>query len=250
MNNYEKIIYIKVFDFQDICKLTGNSNTAKSLIKAELEKNHIKKVKHNLYVVCNLENNNPIGHPFMIGSKVSKDSYISYRSALEFHSNSEEIYSQISISSQNKFEDFKFNNYSYKYISSQLKFGIEEINRVRVTDKERTLIDCVNKPELAGGSEFLVTSLELIGKINGEKLLKYLSYYKSRKLYAKVGFMLNWLNYVFDVEQKIIDECYVKAGSVKYYFDLETKNQNNRYIKYWNLIIPEEILSKGEEQYW
>ena len=250
MSNYEKIIYIKVFNFEDICKLTGNSNTAKSLIRAELEKNHIKKVKHNLYVVCNLENNNPIGNPFMIGSKVSNNSYISYRSALEFHSKSKEIFPTISVSSPKKFEDFEFDNYSYKYISNKFDFGIIEVNRIRVTDKERTFIDCVNKPELAGGSEFLITALEKIGKINGQKILEYLLYYRSRKLYAKVGFMLNWLNYIFDVEQKVINECYVKAGSIKYYFDKETIKSRNRYIRYWNLIIPEEILSKGEEQYW
>lgn len=250
MSNYEKIIYIKVFNFQDICNLTGNTNTAKSLIRAELEKKHIKKVKHNLYVVCDLENNNPIGHPFMIASKISKDSYISYRSALEFHSKSKKNFSTISVSSLKKFEDFKFDKFLYKYIPNQFEFGIEEVNGIRVTDKERTFIECVNKPELAGDSEFLVTRLEEIGKINGKKLLKYLSYYKSRKLYAKVGFMLNWLNYVFDVEQKIIDECYVKAGNVKYYFDKETKKCSNRYIRYWYLIVPDIILSKGEEQYW
>ena len=43
MSRYEKIIHKKVFNFEDICEITGNINTAKSLIKSELEKNHIKK---------------------------------------------------------------------------------------------------------------------------------------------------------------------------------------------------------------
>ena len=62
--------------------------------------------------------------------------------------------------------------------------------------------------------------------------------------------MLRWLGYVFHVEKKTIDECYIKCGKVKYYFDEETKKSNKRLIKEWNLIMPEQILSKGEEQYW
>lgn len=81
-------------------------------------------------------------------------------------------------------------------------FGIVNINGIKITDKEKTFVDCINKPELAGGGEHLVTTLELIGKLDGTKILKYLTYYNSKKLYAKVGFMLEWLNYVFDVPKK------------------------------------------------
>ena len=250
MSNYEKIIYIKVFNFQDICKLTGNSNTAKSLIRAELEKKHIKKVQHNLYVVCDLEKNNPIGNPYMIGSKITKNSYISYQSALDFHAKVKEISPTIFVSSKSQFENFKFYEHSYKFISNKNDFGIIEIDGVRTTDKERTFLDCVNKTKLAGGNEYLVMTLEKIGKLKGARILKYLSNYNSKKLYAKVGFMLEWLEYVFHVDKKVIDECYVKSGNVKYYFDEETKRNNRRLIKEWNLIMPEQILSKGEEQYW
>ena len=89
-----------------------------------------------------------------------------------------------------------------------------------------------------------------MGELNGKKILKYLSEYNSKKLYAKVGFILLWLGYVFHVDKKLIDECYVKCGNVKYYFDEETKISKRRLIKEWNLIRPEQILSKGEEQYW
>lgn len=40
MSNYEKILYKKVFNFQDICEMTGNINTDKSLIRAELQKKY------------------------------------------------------------------------------------------------------------------------------------------------------------------------------------------------------------------
>jgi len=248
MSNYEKILHIKVFNFQDICEMTGNENTAKSLIRVELQKKHIKKIQHNLYVVCDLENGQPIGNPYMIGSKISKNSFISYRSALDYYANLKEISNNIYVSDKRKFKEIEFNNYSYKFVNNNL-IGVTNVNNMKITDKEKTFIDCVNKPELAGGGEHLVKTLELIGKLNGSKILKYLENYNSKKLYAKVGFMLEWLNYVFNVPKKVIDECYCKCGYIKYYFDEEAVGDNRRVDK-WNLLVSNAILAGGEEQYW
>ena len=112
MSNYEKILYIKVFNFQDICEMTGNSNTAKSLIRAELQ------IQHNLYVVCDLENGQPLGDPYMIGSKISKHAVISYRSALDYYANLQNIFQNIYVSEKRQFQEFEFNNYSYKFVTS------------------------------------------------------------------------------------------------------------------------------------
>lgn len=248
MSRYEKIIYMKVFNFEDICQLTGNINTAKSLIKEELEKKHIKKIKYNLYVVCDLQSQKPIGSPYEIGSKITKDSFISYRSALEYYAKIQSTSRIMCVSAKRKFENFKFKGYSYKYFSNKGDFGISNKKGIRITDKERTVIDCINKPELAGGDEKLVHYLELVGKLNGEKILKYLPNYNSKKLYTKVGFMLKWLNYVFDVDQDVIDYCQSRRARVNYYFNENSKN--NILIPQWTLRVPKEILSGGEEQYW
>ena len=104
MSNYEKILYKKVFNFQDICEITGNENTANSLIRAELQKKHIKKVQHNLYVVCHLETQLPLENPYLLGSKISKNSFISYRSALDYYAQLEEKFHII-------YEGFQFSRY-------------------------------------------------------------------------------------------------------------------------------------------
>ena len=248
MSRYEKIIHKKVFNFEDICELVGNINTAKSLIKSELEKKHIQKIKHNLYIVCDLEKQKPLGTPYEIGSKITKDSFISYRSALEYHAKIQSSSHTICVSSNRKFERFRFKRYSYKYIRNRSDFGISNTKGIRVTDKERTFLDCINKPELAGGDKFLIQNLELIGKLNGNKILKYLPNYNSKKLYTKAGFMLQWLNYVFRVEEEVINYCKEKRASTIYYFNEETKD--NMFIEKWRLRVPKAILAGGEEQYW
>ena len=78
MKNYERILELKVFTLQDICMLTKNMNTAKSLVRNLLINNYIKRVKHNLYVVCDIEFKSVIVDQYMIASKIKDDSYISY----------------------------------------------------------------------------------------------------------------------------------------------------------------------------
>lgn len=248
MSRYEKIIHKKVFNFGDICEITGNVNTAKSLIKAELEKNHIKKIAHNLYTLCDLESQRPLGIPYEIGSKITNDSFISYGSALEYYAKIESSSRIICVSSKRKFQTLKYKGYYYKYFRSIGDFGISIKKGIRITDKERTVLDCINKPELAGGDEKLVKNLELIGKLNGNKILKYLYNYNSKKMYTKTGFMLEWLNYVFDVEDDVINYCKSRQAHTKYYFNEKCKD--NMLVSRWQLRVPKDILAGGEEQYW
>lgn len=250
MNNYEKVLGLKVFNFKDLCNLIGNENSAKSLLKNMLQKNYVKKIKYNLYAVCDLEYKNAIPSPYMIGSKIKEDSCISYHSAFEYYGAKNQVFYLIYVSSKKNFEEFEFEGYTYTYINNKYDFGIINDGKIRVTDKERTVIDCIDKTEFAGGHEELILCLELMRKLDGNKILKYLSKYNSKKLYAKVGFMLELLKSVFGMEEEVIKECKRKSENLKYYFDNETKTAKNKYIKDWNLIVPEIFVKRGETLYW
>lgn len=250
MDNYEKLLALKVFNFNDLCELMGNENSAKSLLKNMLEKEYVKKIKYNLYVVCDLEYKSPLSGPYMIGSKIKEDSYISYHSAFDYYGVKNQVFYTMFISGKRQFDDFEFEGYIYTFIKNKYDFGIINDGKIRVTDKERTVIDCIDKTEFAGGHEELIMCLELMGKLDGNKILDYLSKYNSKKLYAKVGYMLELLKNVFGVDEKVINECKIKSENLKYYFDNETKTTKNKYIKDWNLIVPEIFIKRGETLYW
>ncbi|MDO5556825.1 MAG: transcriptional regulator [Clostridia bacterium] len=250
MKNYERILELKVFSLQEIYNLTGNINTAKSLIKNLLSLNYIKRVKHNLYVVCDIEFKSVIADQYMIASKIKDDSYISYHSAFDYYGVKNQIFYEVYVSSKKRFENFEFEGYNYTFVNSRCDFGIIQEGKVKVTNKERTVIDCIDKTELAGGDEELFLCLELMGKLDGEKILEYLKYYNSQKLYAKVGFMLELLNDGFGVKEKTIEECRKNINERTYYFDNETKRNENKYISKWNLIVPKIFLTRGRTLYW
>lgn len=139
----------------------------------------------------------------------------------------------------------EFEGISYKYINSKYAFGIVQDDKVRITDKERTFIDCIDKAELAGGNEELIMCLELFGKLDEEKILEYLKKYNSNKLYAKVGFFLELFKEHYEIEQSIIEECRKKTENKKLYFNEETKRMKSKYVKEWNLVVPKIFIKKG-----
>ena len=83
-----------------------------------------------------------------------------------------------------------------------------QYGKVKVTDKERTFIDCIDKVELAGGNEELILCLELFGKLDGEKILKYLKNAQKGLKGNNVEEVQWWFGDIFEIlcEQKeIID---------------------------------------------
>lgn len=250
MNNYEKVLGLKVFNNNDIFKFTSNLNTSYSMIRNLLLSEKIKKVKKDLYAVCDIESKNVIADQYMIASKIKEDSYICYHSALEYYGIKNQVFYDVYVSSKKKFDSFEFDGYYYNYINSRYDFGIVKNGNVRVTNRERTFIDCINKTEFAGGNEELFLCLELIGKLDGNKILEYLRNYNSKKLYAKVGFMLELLNDVVGVDKYVIEECRKNINDKRYYFNNETQKSDNKYFSSWNLIVPKIFLTRGGLLHW
>lgn len=113
---YQQLLDLQVFTMQDVYDKIGNINTSKKLINKMLLDKNIKKVKHNLYVVCDLQYKQPIPNQYMIASKIKEDSYICYHSAMEFHGVKNQIFYTVYVASNKRFNDFQFEGYLYSHI--------------------------------------------------------------------------------------------------------------------------------------
>lgn len=59
--------------------------------------------------------------------------------------------------------------------------------------------------------------------LNGDRIIEYLRYYNSNKLYVKVGFFLELYKEHYGIEQNVIDICRKKCENKRLYFNEETK---------------------------
>ena len=243
-NNISKLI---VFRIADLRPLFDSDNQLYAWLVSMQETKHITKIRAGLYSVVDPTTGDAYADKFMIASAISKNSYISYHSALEFHGLANQVYNCVYVSDKKRFSQFEFESVEYIHNNIYLTAGVEHIKKgvdLKVTDIERTVIDCLHKLDLAGGIEEILHALDAIILLNEHKLLKYLAKYNVKKLYQKVGYVLSNYQRQFNLSDAFFKKCRQKSGVAKNYF-LNQENLPLELHPEWQLIAPRfEILRK------
>jgi predicted transcriptional regulator of viral defense system len=201
-----------------------------------------------LYAANDLASKAAIAGKFEIGSNVSPTSYIACHAALEYHGLATQIFNRIYVADNKRFRNFEFEGIFYEFCESKIADGVVNPafnSLVKVTDLERTLVDCINNIGLAGGLEELVSALALVGLVKENLLLKYLQTYNTKTLYQKAGFMFSCFKENLRLSDNFFDECKSKIG--KNVSFLTDDGSSTTFYKEWKLYAPENILSCLEQ---
>ncbi len=247
MKYYEKLLEKKCFSFKDVEKLVGgNQNTAKSILRKYVQKGYIQSIRKNLYVAISIETGMPAASAYQIASKITPTSYVSHRSAFAYYGLVNQVSYEINVSSEMPFRQFGFEGVDYIYTSSRLPEGIIENHGVRVTDRERTVVDYINDFDHVGGIEELLRSLEMMTFLSEEKVLKYLALYNKAILYQKVGYLLEYFKDSLKLSDKFFDVCMQKKGKSKRYFTESMNRDRMIYNSKWAMMVPPDLLQMIE----
>ena len=229
--------------FRDV----GNRKTVSSLLYKYSRRNSIVRIRRNVYLPTNPVDGFVDENKYEIGCNSVPGSYLSYHSAMEFYGLQNQVWNRIYLSSAKRFRPFEFEFVEYMYAPDRHRKGIvrpAEHVSVRVTDMERTILDCIDRPDLAGGLEELVYNLELIGTVDEDRLLRYLPLYGKSVIYQKTGFILSLFKERMGLGGEFFQTCGEKTGrSVRYLTD---KRESRIYIPRWRLYVPQYILSLTE----
>ena len=127
MKYYEKLVDMKCFTQQDVEKLTGNKETAKSLLNNYKKKGYIESVRRNLYVSISMETGASVADRFVIASHIVPGAYVTHHSAFQFHGMTNQVFYELYVSTpgNKKFSEFTYNGITYRYIPSRLDIGVE-----------------------------------------------------------------------------------------------------------------------------
>lgn len=255
MATFTPLYKYRVLTFDDVMqelKLT-HSATAGALARWQAQ-GLITMVRKNMYVIIDPTTGAPIADKYELSCKVSATSYIGWHTALEFHGVAHQPFYNAYVGSQSRFKEFSFKGIDFKYCStpfepSETNGVIHPIGNpyVRVTDLERTVIDCCNRIERAGGVEELLHCLESVSLLNESKLKKYLCLYNKAILYQKVGFILERSQKFHHVSSKFIDMCKEKGALHTKY--LTTTGDSDTYIQQWKLYVPKNCITENNIEY-
>ena len=209
--------------------------------KNAVAKGRIAKIRHGLYSLINPATGLIYPDKFMLGSNINKEAYIAYHGALEFHGYANQVYNNIYVATAERFASFEHGGITYERVQSNIPDGVITIKSscdIRVTDLERTLIDCIYDLDRAGGAEELLGALSYIKKLDYEKLLKYLTAYDKNNLWQKTAYLFEQFNHVLKLPEQFFDAC-LKGVSKRVIYFLNNENYGQIfYNKKWNVMAP------------
>ena len=247
MNYYNQLAKYTIFKIDTLEKLTGNTKTAYSQLERLMEKGLIKKVRNNIYSAVNPINNNIIATKHQIACAITRTAYISHHSAFEYYGLANKSLKEIYVSSETKFNHFEYDNTSYKFVASKMQEGIVEgktTKDVRITDLERTVIECIHDYRKAGGFYELLNCLGKINYLDEDKLIRYLEIYNTQGLYQRVGYLLVHFKKKMHLSNSFINYCKGKTGKSRQYL-LKEAIEGSIYNNEWGLMVPQGFLKGG-----
>lgn len=249
MNLYFEFLKQPVFTIEDVNQYYGKIESARSAVKRLLANGLAVKIRNNLYTCISGETDSPLANRYQIASAITPTSYVSHHSAMEYYGISDQVFYEVYVSSKEKFRDFEFDGYMYHWVASKCDKGIENIEYsggVRVTNKERTVVDSIKDMDKIAGVEEVVGNIQNISRLDEKRLLAYLECYGNQFLYQKMGFLLKPYQRQLFLSDHFFEICKGKIGLSKRYLTKDC--QEGKYDSTWRLIIPPGIntLKNGE----
>lgn len=238
-----------VFTTEDVDSYYHNINSSRSALKRLLSHNRIMKIRNNLYTCISPESDGPIADRFQIASSITDTSYVSHHTAMEYYGITDQVFYEVYVSSETRFHDFDFDGYTYHFVKSRIASGIDSppfSGGIRVTDKERTILDCLKDMDTIAGPEEVIDNIKNMMTLDENKLLYYLAIYSNQFLYQKTGFILWPYRKSLGLSDPFFIECKSHIVNSKRY--LLQNAHTGIYDSEWKLVVPEDLfeLKNGE----
>ena len=241
---FAQLAKLPVFTIDDVEKLVGNQKTAYSRLNRYMKKNIVKKIRKNLYSAVNPTTGQVAANRYQIACAITGTATISHHSAFEYYGLANQVFYEVYVSSQTKFNHFEYDNVTYRYVASAMRDGVvnaKNTTGVRITDMERTVIDSIRHSNKIGGFEELLNCLDNIRFLDEQKLIRYLDGYNTLGLYQRAGFLLEQYQKEMQLSNAFIQYCKAKTGNSRRYLASEAKG-GSLYNSEWKLMVPKGLF--------
>lgn len=234
------------FDYADALQILKDSkeDAVRKLLGDMTKRGLLMRLKNGLYYVIPYEQNAESFIPdwhLLAGCLVSGAvHYIGYYSALQIHNliTQPSLKEQIVVSKQMRPAEIKIKDVSFQFIYHNEKhfFGakkiwIDSFNKVSCSDLEKTFIDCLFKPDYAGGIVEIARAIYASrDKIKWDKLLDYAKKFDSQAVIKRLGFILETLG----IGQQYISELQKMKTSSYIILDTELP-QTGKRLSRWSI---------------
>lgn len=173
----------QIFSFSQLHQKTQMKKEVLRVILSRMEeRGFIERIEKGKYMIIPLgsEKGKYTLHEFVIGSYLVDPSAISYWSALHYYGMTEQIPNTVFVQTPTRKKKSLINvfgvNYRIVRVKREKQYGLRkewiEETPVNITDKEKTIIDCLDKPQYSGGIIEVAKALKT-GSLNQQRLSEY-----------------------------------------------------------------------------
>ena len=248
-----------IFTLQDIITKLGNSyENAKLIANRLVKKKWLIQLARGKYLIVPLEagvRSEYTEHEFVIVSHLADPCYIGYWNALNFHGFTEQVPIAVYVATTKRLRDRTILNTRYRFVtlSKRKFFGFQpeaiSNTRVNISDKGKTLADCLNHPEYCGGITEIAKALwNAKDEVSMEKLIDYSIIMGNSAILKRLGFLLELLH--VDFSENLIES--MRANLKKGYVLLDPLEEaQGNYSTRWGLRVnvSEERLLEGRSDF-
>lgn len=156
----------------------------------------IVKLKGGLYATVNPIEKDIYVNRFEIATALHEGAYCAYHTALEYYGLATQVYYDVHVVTEKRYSPMVIEGLEYQFFQNEYNGGIIETKQntqIRITELERTIIDCLDRLLLSGGLEEVFMALTMINYCDEDKLLKHLSGYGKKIIYKKAGYLFSVL---------------------------------------------------------
>jgi len=235
-----------------------NASTCRGLLRYHQTTGRILSVRRGLYATVapgSTQSSAPMD-AYLVGALGCPEGVLAYHTALELHGLAYSTFEEVQILVPRLQRGWSFKGVEYRPVkpreslgNAALTLGVETMDRqgmdLRVTSVTRTLVDVLDRPDLAGDWEEVWRSLETLRVVDDVEALAYLERLGNATTSALVGFYLERHPGVLDSAGETLTKMESLRPKGRQYLD---RKAGGRLAGRWNLILPETLWQRNWEE--
>ena len=193
--------------------------------------------------------------PYLVASRLARDSVLSHHTALQFHGRAYTIWQRFTYQATRPTAPLRFRSNVFrgmKFPSALVSrdaqmFDVLTLERanvsLRVASLERTLVDAMNSPAHSGGWEEVWRSLESVEFFNLDRVVEYALLLNNATTAARVGFFLEQHRNALMVDEAHL--AMLRRHRPRRVHYLDRARRGGRLVAEWNLVVPEDVMERS-----
>lgn len=227
------------------CEIAGKESTARMTLWRLAKQGSLLRVRNGFYAAVPPERKDSsyeVNRYLLFDQAMNSAGALAFHSALELHGAAQSRFNTVFYLTTEKRRPFHFQDITYRPVWTLDIFGrtiipIDDIP-IQVTNKERTFLDCIRRPDLCGGLEEYLKSVEAFTLMSPVRLLDNLERFGERSLYQRAGLILTYLRDRIKIDEELLETLRSKVGPSAYYLVPGKRGTGSRLVKEWNVLVP------------